>query len=261
MSVRAGYKPTEIGELPEEWEIVSVGEIASDVRNGFASGKRDENGIAQVRMNNITKDGKLVLDNYLKVPIPERSDGYMLQPEDLLFNNTNSFQLLGKSAIFEGAPFPCTFSNHFTRIRVDRNKVLPQWVHNHLLAQFNRGYFRTIAMRFVGQSSVRTQDLLSLRIPLPPIEEQTKISNIISTADNAIQKTNEIVAKTQRLKKGLMQKLLTKGMGHTKSKQTELGELPEDWKVSTIGEECDVGTGGTPSRLVPGYFDGKIPWV
>ena len=70
-----------------------------------------------------------------------------------------------------------------------------------------------------------------------------------------------IIEQTQRLKKALMQMLLTKGIRHIKFKNTTIGEIPEEWEVSTIGKECTVGTGGTPSRTKSGYFTGNIPWI
>ena len=74
-------------------------------------------------------------------------------------------------------------------------------------------------------------------IPLPPLKEQQKIASILSNVDELIQKTEQIIEQTQRLKKGLMQRLLTKGIGHTKFKKTELGEIPEEWNIITIGND------------------------
>ncbi len=61
---------------------------------------------------------------------------------------------------------------------------------------------------------------------MPSVKEQRKIAFILSKVDELIQKTDQIIEQTQRLKKGLMQKLLTKGIGHTKFKKTRIGEIP-----------------------------------
>ncbi len=97
--------------------------------------------------------------------------------------------------------------------------------------------------------------------PIPPPVEQYKIASILSTVDESVQKTDAIISNVRQLKKGLLQQLFTKGIGHTKFKETEIGEMPEDWNVSTVGDECKVGTGGTPRRDRPEYFGGGIPWV
>ena len=74
------------------------------------------------------------------------------------------------------------------------------------------------------------------KIPLPPFEEQQKIADILSKVDKQINLTEQIMDKTEELKKGLMQKLLTKGIGHTKFKKTELGEIPEEWDTLRFGD-------------------------
>lgn len=68
-------------------------------------------------------------------------------------------------------------------------------------------------------------------LPVPPIKEQRKIAAILSSVDEAIEKTEAIIEQTEKVKKGLMQQLLTKGIGHTKFKKTEIGEIPEGWEV------------------------------
>lgn len=203
------YQDTPIGKTPKTWTVIQLRDLISEVKNGFASGKRDENGIVQVRMNNITTDGRLVLDSYLKVPTPENMDMWLLKTDDFLFNNTNSIDLVGKSAIFEGAPFPCTFSNHFTRIRFKENLVRPELILYHFITQWEKGYFKSVAIRHVGQAAVHTEYLLRLRIPLPPLGEQKKIVEIISIASRKLELEREERTKLERIKSGLMDLLLT----------------------------------------------------
>ena len=97
--------------------------------------------------------------------------------------------------------------------------------------------------------------LENLLLPLPPLPEQKKIAEILSTADELIQKTDEIIAKTERLKKGLMQELLTKGIGHKEFKETEIGRIPKDWEVVRLGDILDLGNGQRPIFDA----DGDIP--
>ncbi|WP_297436661.1 restriction endonuclease subunit S [Thermococcus sp.] len=245
------FKKTPIGEIPEDWEVVKIKEVIKEAKPGFASGKRDENGIIQLRMNNITTEGKVTLKEYLKVPVPDNIDDYLLKPGDVLFNNTNSVDLIGKTAIFRGECRFCTYSNHITRIRVDSNQVLPEWVMYYFLELWRIGYFRQICVRYVGQASVKKTDLLNIKIPLPPLPEQKKIAEILRTVDEAIERT-------ERLKKGLMQRLLTKGIKHERFKKTELGEIPEEWRVVRAGEICQSIV---PGRNKPKKFDGDIPWI
>jgi len=77
-------------------------------------------------------------------------------------------------------------------------------------------------------------------VVLPPISEQQKIASILSTVDEAIQKTDEVIGKAEMLKRGLLQMLFGRGIGHTEFKQTEFGEIPQTWKVAKITDFCRV---------------------
>jgi len=87
-----------------------------------------------------------------------------------------------------------------------------------------------------------------LKIFLPPLPEQKKIAEILSTVDEAIEKVNEAIIKTERLKKGLMQELLTKGIGHKEFKDTKISRIPKEWKVVRLKEsqEIDLIMGQSP---------------
>jgi len=105
-------------------------------------------------------------------------------------------------------------------------------------------------------------DLENLKVIYPPLEEQRGIVEILSVVDLAIQKTEEIIAKTERLKKGLIQELLTKGIGHKEFKDTEIGRIPKEWKVARLKDVAKKFiSGGTPSTKEPRYWNGDIPWI
>jgi type I restriction enzyme S subunit len=91
--------------------------------------------------------------------------------------------------------------------------------------------------------AIRKNELDQLEIRLPPAPEQKKIAEILSTVDQAIEKVGEAIEKTQKLKKGLMQELLTKGIGQKEFKDTEIGKIPKDWKVARISDIADVKGG------------------
>lgn len=74
----------------------------------------------------------------------------------------------------------------------------------------------------------------NLEIALPPIKEQQKIAEILGTVDEDIAKTQEMIEATEKLKRGLMQQLFTRGIGHTKFKETKIGQIPEEWEMSKI---------------------------
>ncbi|MFD2360701.1 restriction endonuclease subunit S [Saccharococcus thermophilus] len=141
---------------------------------------------------------------------------------------------------------------------------------NLTIPEFYGYYFRGPIFRRevypLAQGSTRfnlsKSELIKLKIPIPPVPEQRKIAAILSSVDEAIEKTEAIIEQTEKVKKGLMQQLLTKGIGHTKFKKTEIGEIPEEWEVKNISEVAKVVSGGTPSKQISEYWEnGTIPWA
>ena len=98
-------------------------------------------------------------------------------------------------------------------------------------------------------------------IPIPPLKEQEKIVEILSTVDSQIDDIEKLIDKSKELKKGLMQKLLTKGIGHSEFKKTEAGEIPASWEVYRffgIIEKIIDFRGRTPKKLGLDWGNGDI---
>lgn len=95
----------------------------------------------------------------------------------------------------------------------------------------------------VSQTNFRRDEVLDCPIQFPPLLEQQKIAEILSTVDNKIEVIDQQIIETQALKKGLMQRLLTKGIGHTEFKDSPLGMIPKSWEVVTINEIAEVKGG------------------
>lgn len=96
------------------------------------------------------------------------------------------------------------------------------------------------------------KNIKHLQVHLPPLEEQKKIADILSTVDKKIAFVEENINATEELKKGLMQKLLTEGIGHTEFKDSELGRLPESWeidKLENLTTKIGDGLHGTPKYV------------
>jgi type I restriction enzyme S subunit len=115
--------------------------------------------------------------------------------------------------------------------------------------------------------AINRDEIANTKLPYTNnINEQQKIASILSNVDSLIQQTQKEIEQTQRLKKGLMQRLLTRGIGHTRFKKIKLMfgkemEIPEEWNVLHFNEFISFKSGSTPSRTNPEYFKGVIPWV
>ncbi|HLS09106.1 restriction endonuclease subunit S [Lentibacillus sp.] len=120
--------------------------------------------------------------------------------------------------------------------------------------------FQNLLYRFSSGTTAKgisQKNLKPLSIAYPPKAEQQKIAAILSSVDEAIEKTEQIIDQTEQVKKGLMQQLLTKGIGHKEFKETSIGDIPENWKIIKFGDVFEISSGLSFSRSQlgnSGYF-------
>ena len=106
----------------------------------------------------------------------------------------------------------------------------------------------------ITRFGLRAGDIKRVGILLPPLPDQRKIAAILSSVDDAIEKTQEVIDQVQVVKRGLMQELLTRGLPgrHTRFKQTEIGEIPADWRIVRVGQIGAVEAGRQRSPWAKG---------
>lgn len=164
-------------EVAQNWRMHSLESVVENAQAGFAVGERDAKGAIQLRMNNVTTQGTFDWTSFIRVPIDEKNlEFYKLCSGDVLFNNTNSTELVGKTALFQDCEEPVVFSNHFTRIRAKTDQLEPNFLTWWLISKWHQKLFAEICDRWIGQSAVQRKKLLALEIPIPPIEEQRQIA-------------------------------------------------------------------------------------
>ncbi|MEM2145261.1 MAG: restriction endonuclease subunit S [Candidatus Jordarchaeaceae archaeon] len=103
--------------------------------------------------------------------------------------------------------------------------------------------------------------LENVKVPLPPVEEQKAVAWVLSVVDLAIQRTDMVIAKTERLKKGLMQTLLTKGIGHKEYKVTEIERIPKEWEVVRLRDVVNTKKGKKPEKLEEEWKENYLPYL
>jgi len=136
--------------------------------------------------------------------------------------------------------------------------------------EFFRYYFKT--SKFINDldssvvgirdgKQISYKDFAEIYLPYPSLPEQKKIAAILSSVDDTIQATQAVIDQTRRVKQGLLQQLLTRGIGHTRFKQTEIGEIPEEWETGFLNRFCEqicVGFVGTCEKY---YRNTGIPMI
>jgi len=254
------FKETLIGNIPQDWELVRLYNIAEDIYYGItakAVGNKTE--LKMLRTTEI-KDYNVNWDALPFCEITEKRGDvqrFLLKKGDLIIARAGT---TGVSILVEKDFENVIFGSYLIKVKLIR-KVHPKFIHYFCQSRL---YWNHISSSQAGSTlkNISLPVLKSLNVPLPPLIEQQKIAEILSTVDVAIQKTDEIIAKTERLKEGLMQELLTKGIGHNEFKDTEIGRIPKEWEVITFKDITkQFISGGTPSTKNPKYWNGDIPWI
>lgn len=167
--------------------VKKIREICTFAKSGFGAGKQDQNlegkGIIQIRPTNMDENGLLKFDRNVYIPenYLETNNAYVLSKEDVLFNNTNSQEWVGKTAYFkEEGTF--LHSNHVTVLQVDKNIIQPKYLWILLNIYQQKKIFYNICTNWNNQSGVGIDRLLSLKIPVPSLETQQIIINIFEKA-------------------------------------------------------------------------------
>ena len=206
-----------IFEIPKDWEMKRLIDLA-DYINGYAFSPKDwkSEGFPIIRIQNLNDEQAEF--NYFDGEI---DDKYIVEDGDLLFSWSASIGVYvwrrGKAVlnqhIFKVIPKNDVDRFYFYYVLFLAIEQLKGRVHGSTMKHFKRGELKTTF------------------VPLPPLSEQRKIAHVLTTINKAIEEVDKAIKKAERIKKGLMQELLTKGIGHKEFKETEIGRIPKKWKV------------------------------
>ncbi|PWD74776.1 restriction endonuclease subunit S [Dickeya dianthicola] len=269
--VPAGFKLTEVGVIPEDWNCVPFGSLfKTSLKRKNVS---DHELVSFIGMQDVSEDAQLKNSTQLHFKEIKNGFTYFEKGDVLLAKITPCFEN-GKG---------CYTSNLLTNIGFGSTEF-------HVLRENENSnsrfiYFWTTEKKFrsslesemVGSAGHRRVPLNALKtylIPCPKSKmEQSVIADTLSDVDNFIMATEKLVAKKQAIKTAAMQQLLTgktrlpqfasREDGTVKGyKKSELGEIPEDWKTTTFGSVVEkIIGGGTPSRSNSSFWGNEIPWV
>ena len=194
------------------WKWVKIKDVVEEFQSGFACSKvhATESGIPHLRPNNIGFWGELDLTELVFIP-PEMVDldKYSLKKGDVLFNNTNSKELVGRACIVR-EDLNYGFSNHITRLRVNKKLITPEWLVSSINYLWLRGYFLAICRKWIGQAGVNMTMLKNTKIPLPSLEEQKQIATYLDKLSKTIKSLKKLQQSTDEELEKLVPAILDK---------------------------------------------------
>ena len=223
------YKNTPIGKIPVDWEVVRLRNIVSKFYNGGTPDTKNKSywdgNIPWITGADFEGQKVKYIRRYITEEGVINSATNVVPKGNLLIVTRTG---VGKLAI---APFDIAISQDITGVILDSEKALTEFIYWYL--EFNASKLK-LMIQGTSINGLLREDLETISFPLPPHPEQKKIAEILTTLDEAIEKTSQIIEKTKEAKKGLMQEVLARGIGHKKFKKTEIGKIPEKWQLAPL---------------------------
>ena len=253
------FKQTEVGLIPNDWDVKSIGEL-TNVLTGYpfpGNTILERGNIRLLRGVNIT-EGQIRhfadIDRYYSGNIDCLKE-YILRENDLVIGMDGS--KVGKnSAVINGSNSGNLLVQRVARLRMKKSVQPISYIFYFIASNYFISYIDSLKTNS-AIPHISPSDIRNFKIPLPPtIEEQKRIAQALSDVDAVISTTEKLIAKKKALKQGTMQTLLSgkmriqngKWIKTTHFKQTELGPIPQDWEVKTFGELFEILPNNTLSR-------------
>ena len=261
--VKEGYKMTEIGEIPSEWKVKKLGEITigkGEYGIGASATEYIEGKPRYLRITDIGDSCRLLF-NDIKGLDDADYEKYILKEGDIVFARTGN--TTGKGYVYNREHGELVYAGFLIKYSIDNNIAKHNFIKYVIQSKRYWDWVNIMSTRS-GQPGINSNEYSSFIVQLPPLKEQEKIASILSTVDEQIDNVDALIEKNKELKKGLMQTLLTKGIGHTKFKKTEIGEIPDEWETINLGQLAEIKRGASPRPISsPKWFSEKknVGWI
>ncbi|TVM03915.1 MAG: hypothetical protein CV087_02540 [Candidatus Brocadia sp. WS118] len=231
-----GFKQTDIGTLPEDWEVREIKDLVLDTETRNPQ-KKPTKKIKYIDVSSVSNQTFSVISyqDYLGKDAPGRARKVVYKNDVIFATVRPTLKRIAKISQEYNNEY-C--STAFCVLRVDKNKLDFVFLYQYLLTNF---FVKEIAKHQTGASypAVRDDDVKKTKMPYPPLNEQSNIAKILSIIQSAIETQEKIIQTTTELKKALMQKFFTEGLRGEAQKETEIGKVPKSWEVKRIEEVYD----------------------
>ena len=228
--MKPGYKQTEVGVIPEEWEVKRLGDCLSarpDYGINAPAVAYSDRLPVYIRITDITEDGRFSPEKLASVQYSE-SDDFYLSDGDIVFARTGAS--VGKSYRYDRRDGQLVFAGFLIRVRPDPRKLLPAFASAYLATGTYWRWVRLMSMRS-GQPGINGNEYSQLPFPLPPLSEQRAIAEALGDVDVLIGGLDRLIAKKRDLKRAAMQQLLTG--------QTRLPGFSGEWEKVNFADIAD----------------------
>ncbi len=255
MAVKKGFKLTEVGEIPEDWEVRCLGEISDKVGSGITptGGEKvyKSSGRPFVRSQNVGW-GLLLLDDlaYIDEKTHSSFNSTEIKIYDILLNITGAS--IGRSAVANAQIAQGNVNQHVCIIRLKEGIAVPEYICEYILSDAGQRQINNFQAGG-NRQGLNFHQVRSINIPFPSYTEQSTIAAALSDIDTLITSLERLIAKKRLIKQGAMRELLTgkrRLPGYVANyKLTELGTIPEDWGIAPLGQVALILRGSSPRPI------------
>lgn len=230
MELRAGYKETEVGVLPELWHVCPLRSVLSKSRlGGNYANQETEAEYPLIKMGNVARGYVDLSKLEFIVPGLTPEEQHRLVPGDVLFNTRNTLELVGKVAIWRSELPVAYYNSNLLRLEFDAEKICSnEYANCALNAGRSVAQLRALATGTTSVAAIYTRDLMGLLFVVPPKPEQRAIAETLSDVDGLLRELDRLIAKKRDLKQAVMQQLLTG--------QTRLPGFCGEWHEVRLGD-------------------------
>lgn len=208
--------------MPHGWSRATVGDFISLIQYGSSSKTNDDHkGIPVLRMGNI-QNATLIFKDLKYLPVNhDEFPKLLLVDGDILFNRTNSPELVGKTAVYHGTPSPCSFASYLIRLRLSGFE--PLLLSNFINSPLGKDWIRSVVNQQVGQANINGTKLKALELPVPPLNEQHRIVTKIEALQERSRAAKEALDAIPSLLEKFRQSVLAAAFR---------GDLTRNWRAA-----------------------------
>jgi type I restriction enzyme, S subunit len=237
--VKNGYKETEIGIIPENWEIRALSEISSKIGDGLHGTPiySTDGKYHFINGNNLVNGNIVSFNDTKKVDLNEYKKFKLNLGNSTILISING--TIGNLAYYNYENVILGKSSAYINLNEEINK---EYIYYSLLSHQTIQYFNS-SLTGTTIKNLSLETLRNTKIAFPSFYEQKKIADILSAVDKHIEEIDAQIKDLTTLKKAMMQRLLTQGIGHTEFKDTEVGRIPIEWEIKTLNEVCVLRSG------------------
>lgn len=226
-TIPQGYKDSKLGIIPEDWEVVKLGKLLIEKpKYGIgASAVEFSNDLpTYLRITDIDENGLFHPEKKASLDDKEYVN-YILQDNELVFARTGA--TVGKSYLYNKKDGELVYAGFLIKVSPDNEKLNSKYLKKFVETHTYWHWVQIMSARS-GQPGINGEEYATMPIPLPTLEEQTKIAEILTTWDNAIEKQESLIQEKKQLKKGLMQRLL--------SGEKRFDGFDDEWQETKLGK-------------------------